>query len=281
MTATPYSTAEVDTAALNAVVSQRIEVTPGLLVFRVTPDRWEMPEFAAGQYAVLGLPGSAPRIELSDREEEPPPAGRLIKRAYSIASSSLFKEYVEFYITLVPSGALTPRLFALREGGRIWLSPRAKGVFTLDRVPAGKHVAFIATGTGLAPYMSMLRTSLTCGGPTRAAVLHGARHTWDLGYRSELHTLERLCANFSYLPIISRPGEEASEWRGASGYVQELWTRGALERAWGFRPSPDNTHVFLCGNPAMIETMSALLQGEGFRERSRKEPGEIHVERYW
>jgi ferredoxin--NADP+ reductase len=271
----------MSTTELNAAVSQRIEVTPGLIVLRVVPDGWQLPDFEPGQYAVLALPGSAPRIAISAAEEPPQPPDKLIKRAYSIASSSLLKEYMEFYITLVPSGALTPRLFALREGDRVWLSPGAKGVFTLDRVPAGKHIAFLATGTGLAPYMSMLRTSLVCGGPINFGVLHGARHSWDLGYRSELRTLERMCTNFAYVPIIDEPEQEAIEWRGEVGWVQDLWTRGVLARMWGLQPTPDDTHVFLCGNPAMIEAVTELLEGEGFKVHSRQQPGEIHVEKYW
>jgi ferredoxin--NADP+ reductase len=142
-------------------------------------------------------------------------------------------------------------------------------------------VALIATGTGLAPYMSMLRTYLTAGTERRFAVLHGARHSWDLGYRSELSTLRRVCPSFTYLPIVSRPAEELVEWRGAQGHVQDLWDHGELAAAWGFRPTPETTHVFLCGNPAMIESMSEQLAVEGFREHSKKHPGEVHVERYW
>ncbi len=63
--------------------------------------------------------------------------------------------------------------------------------------------------------------------------------------------------------------------------MQDLWARGVLERHWGGRPDPANTHVFLCGNPVMIETMAALLAGEGFREHTPRQPGEVHVERYW
>jgi ferredoxin--NADP+ reductase len=266
---------------LNAVVAQRIEVAPGLVVLRVVPDGWELPPFEPGQFAVLGLPGCAPRYPMSDAEEVARRPDVLIRRSYSIASSSVATEYVEFYITLVRSGALTPRLFALQPGDRLWMSAKSSGLFTLDKVPADRHVALIATGTGLAPYMSMLRTYLTAGTERRFAVLHGARHSWDLGYRSELSTLRRVCPNFTYLPIVSRPAEELVEWRGATGHVQELWDHGDLEAAWGFPPTPETTHVFLCGNPAMIESMSEQLAVEGFREHSKKQPGEVHVERYW
>ena len=106
--------------SLNAIVTQRIEISPELIVLRAVPDEWELPAFEAGQFAVLGLQGESARITWSDPEEEPPDPGRLIRRAYSIASSSVAKEYLEFYIMLVRSGELTPRLFSLERGDRAW-----------------------------------------------------------------------------------------------------------------------------------------------------------------
>ena len=266
---------------LNAVVSHKIEVAPGLIVLRVVPEGWPLPPFKPGQFAVLGLPPEAARCSTSDPDEEAPKPGRLIRRAYSIASSSVSREYFEFYINLVHSGLLTPRLFALKPGDRVWLGPKIAGTFTLEQAPADANVVLVATGTGLAPYMSMLRTNLADRHGRRFAVLLGARHSWDLGYHAELVTMERLCDDFQYIPTISRPDEEVVAWRGRVGYVQELWRRGAVEQAWGLTPTPENTRVFLCGNPCMIDDMVDLLAAGGFREHSRTRPGEVFVERYW
>ena len=266
---------------LNAVVTLRDEISPWLIILRVVADGWALPDFRPGQFAVIGLPGSAPRGTLALPEEHPSDPDKLIRRAYSIASSSLTRQYMDFYVALVTSGALTPRLFSLQIGDRIWLGPKIAGMFTFDQVPAAESVVMIATGTGLAPYMSMLSTHLMCGGPRRIAVLHGARHSWDLGYRSQLMTLQHLCGNFTYLPTISRPADEPTPWVDAAGYVQDLWTNGALDRSWGFHPTPENTHVFLCGSPAMIDGAVELLGREGFKEQTKKEAGQIHVERYW
>lgn len=265
----------------NAVLAQRIELAPGLAIFRVAPDGWRLPDFTPGQFAVIGLPVRAKRTPLSDPEERTGDPDQLIRRAYSIASSSLARDHVEVFVNLVRSGELTPRLFALEPGSRLWLGPKFTGMFTLRDVPRGMHVVLVATGTGLAPYMSMLRTELDCGGPRRFAVLHGARHSWDLGYAAELFTMQRLCGNLAYLPAVSRPAEEPASWAGATGYVQHLWTQGALARAWGFAPRPENTHVFLCGNPGMIDDMIRLLAHEGFRVHEPRAPGQVHVERYW
>jgi len=267
-------------AAPNAVVTQKTEVSPGLFIIRVSPAGWSLPPFKPGQFAVLGLPSTAPRHPLADPEDTPPKPG-LIRRAYSIASSSRENEYLEFYVTVVRSGALTPRLGMLAIGDRLWLGPKISGLFTFDDTPGHANLVMIATGTGLAPYMSMLRSSLDCTTPRRFAVLHGARHSWDLGYRDELLAMERLHPAFVYLAAVSRPEAEPVPWTGEIGYVQDLWSRGLLDARWSFRPTPDDTHVFLCGNPAMIEEMITRLGMDGFREHSRHHPGQIHVEKYW
>ena len=265
----------------NAIVSQKIELAPELIILQVKADGWELPEFEPGQFAVLGLPGMAPRSEQSDPEEETPDANRLIRRAYSIASSSRSRDHMEFYINVVRSGALTPRLFALEQGDRVWLGPKVSGAFTLDKAPCTADVVLVATGTGLAPYMSMMRTRLPEDNGRRFAVLHGARQSWDLGYRSELSIMQQLCGNLTYLSLISRPANEHVRWSGMTGYVQDLWAEGCLDRAWGRHPKPEDTQVFLCGNPKMCEDMLALLESEGFSEHTRKAAGQVHIERYW
>jgi ferredoxin--NADP+ reductase len=267
--------------SLNALVLQKSEVAPGLMIIRVAPDGWELPDFTPGQFAVLGLPGAAVRCPESDQEQPLPDPDRIVLRAYSIASSSVARQYLEFYITLVHSGSLTPRLFHLGIGDPVWLGPRITGRFTLDDVPAGASVALIATGTGIAPYMSMVRTILGQQDRRGIAVIHGARHSWDLGYSSELIALERVCPVFSYIPIVSAPDGEPVPWGGLTGYAQDAWKGGVLADKWGFQPTPADTHVLLCGNPTMIQTMEGILQEEGYAEHTPKSPGQYHVEKYW
>lgn len=265
---------------LNAIVLERIEVSPGLIILAVAADGWELPEFDAGQFAVLGLPGGAPRRDLAMLEESVPDLTRLIIRAYSIASSSVAKESVKFYLSLVPSGTLTPRLFALQPGSRVWLGGKMSGMFTLDDVPTNNQLVLVGTGTGLAPYMSMLRTQSVCG-KRRIAVLHGARNSWELGNRNELGMLAHRCLCFTYSPAITRPGDENEPWAGETGHIQDLWHRRPLIAKWGAQPPPRDSHVFLCGNPAMIEAMLSILVAEGFVEHTKKTPGQIHLERFW
>ncbi|QDU80982.1 Ferredoxin--NADP reductase [Polystyrenella longa] len=266
---------------LNAILAQRIELSPGLAVIRVVPDGWELDEFTPGQFCVLGLPGDAPRYPGCEEEAEPVDPAKMIKRAYSIASSPLANGYLEIYIVMVPTGALTPRLFELKVGDKLWLGPKITGHFTLDHVPDDKHVLMMGTGTGLAPYLSMYRTKLHEDSSRHFGILHGARHSWELGYYNELTSVARISDRFAYLPSITRPQLEPVPWKGESGYIQDIWARRPFDEFLPEPASPDNTHIFLCGNPSMIITMQSVLEQEGFTEHTPKEPGQIHIEKYW
>jgi len=263
----------------NATITGREEINPQLIILRVQPDG-ELFTFTPGQFAVLGLTGAEPRVPEAEPEEPSPAPDKLIKRAYSIASSSLERRYLEFYITLVNTGQLTPRLFHLRHGGRLFLGPKASGLFTMDRVPPGKAVLLVATGTGLAPYMSMLRTLLIGDAERKFIVLHGARCSWDLGYRAELESLARLRPNLVYIPSITRP-EQDPHFRGQTGRIQKLLELGVVENQAATRLDPAEMDVFLCGNPDMITQVKTFLEGRGFKPDHGKEVGTIHVEEYW
>ena len=279
MSTATATTPTTSATQLNANVIGREEIHPELIVLRVRPDD-KLFEFKPGQFAVLGLPGSAPRVPQAEMENPVPDADKLIRRAYSIASASVERRYVEFYITLITSGGLTPRLFALKHGSRVFLGPKSSGTFTLDRVPPGKTAVLIATGTGLAPYVSMLRTILAHETERKFVVLHGARYSWDLGYRGELETLARLRPNFTYIPSITRPDQD-QHFLGRIGRIQAILEQGALEKDAGVKLDPEHADVFLCGNPEMIKVVTEMLSNKGFKRGDNKNPGNIHVEEYW
>jgi len=162
----------------------------------------------------------------------------------------------------------------------VFLGPKATGLFTLDRVPPEKGAVLIATGTGLAPYLSMLRTMLVSETKRRFVVLHGARFSWDLGYRGELETLARLRPNFTYIPSITRTDEDP-HFVGQTGRVQALVEQGVIEKESGISLDPALVDVFLCGNPDMVKAVYALLEAKGFVVDQPKKPGSVHVEEYW
>ena len=274
---------DVAEQTLNAVVTLRNKVSPWLMILQVVPDGWDLYNYVPGHFTSLGVFGSASRCTIAEPENPVAAPEKLIKRVYCIASSPVNREFLEFYVALVPGGALTPRLFNLKIGDHIWLSQKAGGKFTFDesRVPMDANVILVATGSGLAPFMSMLSTHLRFPPTRRIALIHGVRHSWDLGYRSILMAMTHLRDNFTYIPVVSRQKEEPVPWKGATGHIQDAWKSGVMEKAWGSRPGPENTHVFMCGSPQMSESMLEILQQEGFKEDKKKEPGQIHVEKYW
>lgn len=263
---------------LNSIVTNIMQVSPIMKIIRVKPDAWDMPNFVAGQFISLGLPASFPRLAGSPPEEKDYKEGKIIRRMYSIASSSVLKEYVEFYITLVHSGALTPRVFNLQVGDRIEMGKKTSGMFTLDEVPEDHNIILVATGTGVAPYISMLRSNALQTSKGKLAVIHGAANSWDLGYSSELTLIESMTDRFTYIPTILLPDKEPAGWHGDTRKVEAIWSDDTLEKKWGFRPGPENTHIFLCGNPGMTSAMLEKLNAEGFAEHSRKNPGQVHIE---
>lgn len=256
---------------LNSTLVGRIEVTPDLLILQVKPDAG-VPDFLPGQYVALGLPGSAGRVAGSKDEAEAPASDKIIKRAYSIGSSPTQKDYLEFYVAVVPDGSLTPRLAALQPGERLFSQPKVTGTFTLDGVSSDRNLVLVSTGTGLAPFMSMVRTPATWSDGRRISVIHGVRYPSDFAYADELASYTGGGRSFEYLPIASRAGDD---FTGRKGRIQKLFEDGEIS------PDPSRDSVFLCGNPAMIEDMEKHLTERGFTVHSKKSPGNLHVEKYW
>lgn len=257
---------------LNATIVKRQNVTDELVILEVKPDAG-VSEFLPGQYVALGLYGAAPRPEAFPPEKEPQAADKLIKRAYSIGSSPTNRDTIEFYIAIVPDGSLTARLALLKEQDRVFCAPKITGTFTLTHVPAQESLVLLATGTGLAPYISMIRTPSTWQDGRKITIVHGVRYAKDLAYREELMNLEKERTSFRYIPIVSRADPE---WSGAKGHIQSLFDQKILE------VQNDSDHVFLCGNPAMVNDMESRLQLVGYSEHSKKNPtGKLHVEKYW
>ena len=256
---------------LNSTLVGRIEVTPELLILQVRPDSG-VPDFKPGQYVALGLPGSAPRYAAAHPEKEVPAADKLIKRAYSIGSSPSQREYLEFYIAVVPDGVLTSRLAALQPGDRLFSQPKVTGTFTVEGIESERNLVLVSTGTGLAPFMSMVRTAELWTPERKITVVHGVRYATDFAYADELLSLRESGRALEYLPIASRAGAEFS---GRKGRIQKLVEEEVLV------PDPNQDSVFLCGNPAMIEDLERYLTERGFVLHSKKSPGNLHVEKYW
>lgn len=252
------------TTHFNATVVDRRDLTPTLGVFRVRPDSGTVPSFQPGQYATLGLPEG----------------GKLVKRPYSITSTPEVRGYLEFFVAKVEQGEFTESLWRLPIGGRVWMSDRAKGDFTIEDVPSDKNLVLVSTGTGIGPYMSILRTYRGRSRWRRLVMINGCRYAADLGYVDELTQMAANDPSMVYVGCASREPTN-SPWRGIRGRVQAVLQSPNYERYVGSVLDPNNTHVFLCGNPDMIVDVVELLESQGFRVGSKTDPGNVHFERYW
>lgn len=191
-------------AGFNAIVTPRLDIYPNLIIIRVAGGGWELPDFEPGQFTVPGLPWARPR----DRRSDP---GQLIREAYLIDTSSLVHEILELSINLVRSGVLNPRLFELKIGDRIWLSPKDTRAIKFIGVPEDMNFVLITTGTVLAPCMRILSTLLHCGSSHFLAVIHGARRSWDFRSYSDLLPLQHLCDEYEFATTINHLQGELAE----------------------------------------------------------------------
>jgi len=265
----------MDSSYYNSTVTGKIMLTPDLMILRIRTDE-PRAEFNAGQYTTIGLLSNEPRSANSVLPIDQVHDNEMITRAYSIASADHDTSNFEFYISQVKSGQLTPRLFNLSLGRRMWIDKKILGLFTLNQTPPDCNIVMVATGTGLAPYISFLRSHIKKHTEIKLAVIHGAGYPWDLGYLSEMQFLESLFDNFFYFPTLLKAD---NSWTGLRGYIEEHLNSGVLQKS-GFEINPDKTHFWLCGNPKMIESVSEFLEKHNYSRHTKKKPGSLHIEEY-
>lgn len=269
-----------DSQNYNATVVARIDYTPSLRTYYIQPDQAFEP-YQAGQYVTLGLESSVPRSGEVVPEARPPQEGKMVLRAYSIASAGFENEVLQFYVAHVPEGTLTPRLWTLEPGDRIQLGRRITGNFTLENALT-KTIVMVGTGTGIAPFLAMVRQHAAVRPDIRFVLLHGATRRAELGHHGEFRALAYALPNFVYLPAISRPHLDPL-WRGQVGRLTVFFQdQGRLlaEKA-RVHLDPAKTDVYLCGSPGMVRDISAMLEPAGYQKWSRANPAALHVEEYW
>jgi len=241
-----------------AQVTERADFASDLWMFRVRPGG-EF-QFVPGQFATLGL-------EQNDRR---------IERPYSIASSPAEQE-LEFFFELVPEGALTPMLHKLQPGDSLLMRRIAKGKFSLDTENGRTNHLLISTVTGVAPFVSYVRTLYQdwregrFDGKHKLYLLNGASRPWEFGYREELTQFDKQLPWFKYVPTVSRPWDH-EDWPGEIGRADDILRKYADH--WEL--DPGNTVAYLCGHPEMIEHSKAILKRRGFTDKKA-----IKEEVYW
>ncbi len=265
----------------NATLLERQDLNEALAIFKVRPDDGNVPDFEPGQYTTLGLidPDAPPPNPNSPASRRKGP--KLIRRAYSIASSPKLKSHLEFYIVRVDEGKLTPLLWKLKPGDPIFMDHKVKGKFTLEGIPDGKNLIMVGTGTGMAPFWSMLNTYRGTGKWNKLVLLDGCRYVKDLGYYDQLTKIAEEDDSVIYLPTVTREPED-SPWTGLRGRVHGILEPENFKKLTGFELDPNTCHVLLCGSPQMIDQATENLGKLGFVTKDRDHPdGNIHFERYW
>lgn len=266
--------------------------TPNLFSFTVSrPDSFK---FTAGQFVRLGVNPSQLKYykQLSavadtdedDDEELNEALNEDIFRAYSIVSSP-FDEVLEFFSIVIPDGAFTSQLQHLEVGDELLLNTMPFGFLTLARYqkPLPKDLWLLATGTGLAPFLSMLQDLKTWEDYEHIILAYSARSTEELAYIEKIESLQEDFgslvdnpAKLIFIPIVTRePVEGALTER-----LPKLLLDGALQERAGIALDVDSTHVMLCGNPDMVEDTKETLKSLGLVMNRRGE-GNIAVENYW
>jgi ferredoxin/flavodoxin---NADP+ reductase len=241
----------------SARVTHRRDIAPDLWILRLDPgDEFR---FVPGQYATIGA--STPE--------------GFVERPYSIASSR-YEPEIELFMEFVPDGELTRSLHEAQAGAALSLRKTAKGRFTLDLASGHQNHLLLCTVTGVAPYMSYVRTLYAdwkanrFPGNARIYLIQGASRSWEFGYREELEGIAANVPWLTYVPTVSRFAEDPS-WKGERGRVDDVIRKYTDE--WGL--SPADTTAYLCGHPLMIETGTRILSRAGFRKESLKQ------EAYW
>ncbi len=264
----------------NATLIEREDINEALAIFKVRFDSDEAPDFEPGQFTTLGLidPDAPPPNPNSPARRK---GTRLIRRAYSIASSPGIKSHLAFYVVHVDDGKFTHLLWKLKPGDPIFMDHKIKGTFTLDGIPDGMDLVMVGTGTGMGPFWSMLNTYRNTGKWRRLVLLDGCRYIQDLGYYDQLTKIADEDGSVIYLPTVTRePGD--APWTGQRGRVHGILEPEQFNKLTGVTLDPKRCHVLLCGSPQMIDQASENLHKLGFVTQDRDRPdGNIHFERYW
>ncbi|WP_313024685.1 ferredoxin--NADP reductase [Pseudomonas lopnurensis] len=240
-------------------------LTPNLFTLRTSRDPGF--RFTAGQFARLGV-----------RK----PSGCVVWRAYSMVSAP-HDEFLDFFSIVVPDGEFTSELSRLQPGDELLVDKQAFGYLTLDRFPDGRDLWLLATGTGIAPFLSILQDFEAWQRFERIILVYSVREARELAYQQLIRELpqrdylEGLGSKLTYLPVVTReqvPGM-------LHGRITTLIDSGELERAADLRFEPQHSRIMLCGNPQMIEDTRAILKARDLNLSLTRRPGQVAVENYW
>jgi len=239
---------------------------------RVTENRqWTERLFSLRFSAAIGdfKPGQFVRVALELD-------GEIVARPYSLVNSPTDPEF-EIFFNIVPEGPLTPRLAALRQGDVIKLAEKPYGFLTVDEVPVAKHLWMLATGTGVGPFISILRSADAWQRFEKVVLVYSVRTAQELAYQDAIAEVSKQYhQQLSFVPMVTREVLEGA----INKRVTDAIVSGELEQQAGIVMSPEDSHVMMCGNSAMIADVVELLKSRNMRKHLRREPGHITTEKY-
>jgi ferredoxin--NADP+ reductase len=221
----------------------------------------EVGAFEPGQWVKLALPV----------------AGEFVARPYSFVNAPQERPH-EFYYNIVPEGHLSPRLARLEPMDVVFLAPAPSGLFTLSEVPDAESLWLIATGTGLGPFLSMLRCDTPWERFRQIVLVHAVRHGADLAYHDAIEAVRKQRRDrFRTVTFVSREKRAGA----LTGRVPDAIADERLERAAGVALAPQSAQVMLCGNPDMVLDVTEALKTRGLKRHRHRDPGHVTVEPYW
>ncbi|VVM48564.1 Flavodoxin/ferredoxin--NADP reductase [Pseudomonas fluorescens] len=257
-------TASVDKFTCQTLTDVR-PLTPGLFTLRTTRDPGF--RFRAGQFARLGVAK---------------PDGSTVWRAYSMVSSP-YDEFLEFFSIVVPGGEFTSELHRLEVGDTLLVDRQAFGYLTLDRFADGRDLWLLSTGTGVAPFLSILQDFEVWEKFERIILVYSVRESRELAYQdlitglAERDYLAEHAHKLQFIATITREVRPGT----LSGRITSLIKDGELERVAGVPLTPEHSRVMLCGNPQMIDDTRKILKQRGLNLSLSRRPGQVAVETYW
>lgn len=234
-------------------------------LFTIKSTRDRSLRFRNGEFAMIGL-----EVE-----------GKPLMRAYSMASAN-YEDHLEFYSIKVPHGPLTSRLQHIREGDQLLVSKKPTGTLLWDRLRPGKHLYLLSTGTGLAPFLSIIKDPDVYENFEKVILVHGCRYINELTYQKLItHELKHneyfgddVKKKLIYYPAVTR--EPYINY----GRITSLLQSGKLIEDIGLpKLNLDDDRFMLCGSPAMLKSLTAILDDMGFSETKRSDIGEYVIER--
>ena len=225
--------------------------------------------------ALFSLKVEAPRLAFA--------AGQFVRIALDIGGERVARPFsfvnppadplLEFYGIVVPEGPLSPRLEKLAAGERLYVASNPAGFLVLAEVPEARTLWLLSTGTGIAPYLSILRTAAPWQRFRNVVLVHAVRYARELVYREVIEKIP----NLVYVSFVSREPRSGS----LPGRIPAAIRDGRLEAAAGVALDAASSHVMLCGNPQMLKDAAAALAERGMRKHRRRNPGHITVESFW